>query len=168
MYIFKHEFINLIEELGLSIQDRSAIIKMAGYSDTKIKLPIKNLIDRFYKREERKYSKLNEILFSLAYILHNNMIEIEKVYSFLKLNDEGELSFLELKQGLNSLDIIIPDTDMENLFRCLDINSKNQVKLDGFIENLRVRKNILDEIDNLDDKIRHANKKKFKVNYYLK
>ena len=168
MYLFKHEFINLIEELGISMEDRSPIIRMAGYNDNKIKLPIKNLIDRFYKREERKYSKMNEILFSLALILHNNLIEIEKIYSFLKINDTGELSFIELKQGLNSLDIIISDNDLDNLFRCLDINSNNKIKLDSFIENLRVRKIILDDIDNLDEKIRHFNKNKVKYYYKFK
>jgi hypothetical protein len=162
MYIFKTEFISLLEDVALPLEDRTPIIKLAGFSDTRIKMPIRNIIDQFYKREERKYSKMNELLFSLAYILHNNLIEIEKVYSFLRLNDDGELTFNELKQGLNSLDIIIPEKDIEDLFRCLDINSKAKIRLDNFVENLKVRKTILDEIDNIDEKMRQTNKK-FKI-----
>jgi ankyrin repeat protein len=160
LHIFKNEMINLLEDLKLPMEDRSPVIKLSGFSDTKMRMPIRAIIDNFYKREERKFTKLNELLFKLAYVLHNKYIDVEKVYEFLKLNDEKTLSYSELRQGLNSLDITYPENDCETLFRCLCIKDDNKISLDELAEKLRIRKKILDEIGNVDEKLRFSLKDK--------
>lgn len=156
LHIFKNEMINILEEIKLPMDDRQAVIKLAGFIGNKIKMPIKTIIDNFYKREERKYSKLNEILFKIAYLLHNKYIEIENLYTFLKLNDENTLNYIELKQGLNSADIILSEIENETLFRCLSIKEDNKINLDELIDKLKIRKSIIDDIGNIGNKIRYS------------
>jgi len=51
LHIFKNEFCNLLEEINLPMDDRNAVLKLAGFTDLKLKLGIKNIIDNFYKRD---------------------------------------------------------------------------------------------------------------------
>ncbi len=170
LHIFKNEFCGLFDEINISMDDRNAVLKLAGFTDTKIKMPIKNIIDNFYKREERRYTRYNDLLFKVAYILHNNYIEIEKLYSFLKLNERGDISFSELKQGLNSLDILLSDVDLEFIFKSSVINNENRIGLDDLIEKIKIRKTIIDTIANIDNKIRYSmtnmtNNRVININY---
>jgi hypothetical protein len=155
LHIFKNEMINLMEDLKLPLADRPVILKLAGYTDLKMKLPIKQIIDNIYKREEKKNKKLNEILFKLAYIMHNKWISAEQLYDFLKINENRTLTFTELNQAFASLEIVLPEIDQ--LYRYI-ANEYNLLKLDDFIEKLGIRKKVVDEIGNLDNKIKFANK----------
>jgi len=156
LHIFKNEFCNLLDEVQLPMEDRNAVLKLAGFNDVKIRMGIKNIIDNFYKREERRFTRVNDLLFKIAYVMHNNFVEIEKLYSFLKLNDSGVLSYNELKQGLNSMDILLSDIDLELVFKSCVINRENKIGLDDFIEKIKLRKSIIDNIANIDNKIRYS------------
>jgi len=155
LHIFKNEFCNLLEEINLPMDDRNAVLKLAGFTDLKLKLGIKNIIDNFYKRDERRYTRVNDLLFKIAYIMHNNYIEIEKLYSFLKLNDTGDLSFNQFKQALNSIDIILGDSDLELIFKSCEINKDSKIGAEEILDKIKIRKNIIDNIANIDNKIRY-------------
>ena len=156
LHVFKNEFCNLLEEVGLQMEDRNAVIKLAGFSDIKLRMGIKNIIDNFYKRDERRYTKVNDLLFKIAYILHNSYTEIEKLYSFLKLNDSGDLSFNDLKQGLNSVDVLLSDSDLELVFKSCIMDSNQKISVDEIMEKIKIRKGIIDNIANIDNKIRYS------------
>lgn len=156
LHIFKKEFVDLLEEINLAMEDRPPVIRLAGFTDTKIKMGIKNIIDNFYKRDERRYSKVNDLLFKIAYIMHNNYLDIEKLYSFLKLNETGEISFNDLKQGLNSNDIILAEAELEMVFKSCNINNQGRISVEEIIDKIKIRKNIIDNIANIDNKIRYS------------
>ena len=156
LHIFKNEMINLLEEIDLPMEDRPVVLNLSGFNSTTKKMPVKNILDNFYKREENKNKNLNEILFRISYFIHNKFIPIESLYEFLKLNEENKLSLSELKQGMNSLEIGLSDNEIEGLFRALLYGHDDRIRLVDFIDKLKIRKAILDEIGDLDNKIRSS------------
>lgn len=153
LHLLKHEFISLLDDISLPFEHKNPIIKVSGF-EQKQKMPIKKILEAFYKRGEGKTQKLNEVLYNFSYKLIYNRKNVEDLFDELNkkaVNKEISLEDTRIIGKKYGFD----DEDMKALFECWeyegDSKGNGMINIDELSRKLQERKKIIEDVSDMNN-----------------
>ena len=175
MHLLKDEFKCVLDYLQVPFDIRDTIIKVSGFENN-MKLPINKIYNAFNKRSENKVKKLNECLYNIIYKLSDNNKTVEELYKDLSNRcSDDKISYQDF-MDITCKNFYVNKNDAKGIFENWDYkNNENKnnnnplIDINILIKLLNERKNIIDQISNLTQKIRfNLNKKNKNQKNYQK
>ena len=152
-HLTKNEFINILDEIHLSMEHRNAVIKLSGFN-TKPKISVKKLVEAFYNRTNDKNKCLNEALYDVVYKLNDDKKSVDEFCKELNEGKRKDVSVSQFKQvcmqnefDLNDVGGIVNNWDYgENCN-----GNENMMKIDvgKLCERLKKRKFVIDSVGDM-------------------
>ncbi len=161
MHLLKNEFISVLDYLQVPFDIRDSIIKVSGFENN-MKLSINKIYNAFNKRSENKVKKLNECLYNIIYKLSENNKTVEELYKELNNRCKDDKISYQDFMDISCKKFYVNKNDAKGIFENWDYNDNNDIKnnnnplidINILTNLLNERKNIIDQISNLTQKIR--------------
>ena len=160
MHLLKDEFKCVLDYLQVPFDIRDTIIKVSGFENN-MKLPINKIYNAFNQRSENKVKKLNECLYNIIYKLSENNKTVEELYKDLSCRcSNDKLSYQDF-MDIACKKFYINKNDAKGIFENWDYkdnktknNNNPLIDINLLTKLLNERKNIIDQISNLTQKIK--------------
>ena len=160
MHLLKNDFNSVLDYLQIPFDIRDTIIKISGFENN-MKLPINKIYNAFNQRSENKVKKLNECLYNIIYKLSENNKTVEELYKDLSCRcSNDKLSYQDF-MDIACKKFYINKNDAKGIFENWDYkdnetknNNNPLIDINILTKLLNERKNIIDQISNLTQKIK--------------
>ena len=165
MHLLKNEFESILDYLQIPFEIRDSIIKVSGFENNN-KLSINKIYNSFNKRNENKIKKLNQCLYNIIYKLSDDGITVEDLYKELSTRCKDNKISYEDFIDITCEKFYINEDDAKGIFENWDFKDKNEIPcidIDELIKLLNERKNVIDQISDLTNKIKFNLNKKNKI-----
>ena len=155
LHLLKHEFIAMLDDIHLPFEHKNPIIKVSGF-ENKQKMPVKKIIEAFYKREEGKNQKLNEVLYNFSYKLIYNVKNVEDLYKDLEKKAKNKRVNMKDIQDIGK-NYMFDDDDIKSLFDCWENEEGDgMINIDDLSNKLKDRKKIIEDVSDMNSIVKYG------------